>query len=124
MCQPIAAEKLKNPQEALESAKESAKESTKESTKQSTNSKQLRRALAPSHTQKRDTRYNLLWCLGPSLFCWLTPVLPIYLVALARFISTHLAIGLHYLYVEKDNYFNKLSQKQLEREREHYLVAI
>ena len=39
-------------------------------------------------------------------------------------ISTHLTLSLHYVFVDKDNYTNKLSQKQLEREKKEYLVGI
>jgi len=108
MCKPVTTNKLKNPQEALES----------------TDSVSFKKSITPTHTQERESKYDLLYVLAPLLFSWFTPVLPMYLIAVARFFSTHLVLGLHYVFFDKDNYYNKLSQKQLEREREHYLVAI
>jgi len=109
MCKPVTTEKLsKNPQEALEKATETV---------------EFKKSITPTHTQERNTKYDLLWFMAPLLFSWFTPVMPIYLIAFARIISTHLVNGLHYIFVDKDNYLNKIPQKQLEREREHYLVA-
>lgn len=39
-------------------------------------------------------------------------------------LSTHVFMCLHYIFVDKDNYNNKLSQQQLEREKSDYLVGI
>lgn len=103
MCKPT---KLENPQEALEISIQATS-----------------KALKPTHSQERDTKYDILWFLGPSLFFWLTPVVPLYITAFARIFAIHLVLALHYIFVDKDNYYHKLSQKQLEREREHYLVA-
>lgn len=38
--------------------------------------------------------------------------------------STHAFLSLHFIFVDKDNYNEKLSQKQLEREKSDYLVGI
>ena len=62
--------------------------------------------------------------LVPALFFSITNVIPIYVTAVLRIISTHLLLSLHYVFVDKDNYEMKLSQKQLQREKKDYLVGI
>ena len=52
-----------------------------------------------------------------------TNVFPIYLTAILRMISTHLFMTLHFIYVDKDNYANKLNEIQLRREKKDYLVG-
>lgn len=52
-----------------------------------------------------------------------TNVLPIFITGFARIISTHVMLTMHYLFVDKDNYNNKLPQKQLLRERTDYLTG-
>lgn len=74
--------------------------------------------------QKRETKYDLLLFLVPALFWKVTPIMPAYITGIARMLSTHLLLTLHYIFVDKDNYDNKLTQKQLLREREDYLVGI
>lgn len=71
-----------------------------------------------------ETKYDLLLFLLPALFYKITPVLPCYIIGLARMLSTHVLLTLHYLFADKDNYKNKLTQKQLTREKEDYLVGI
>lgn len=82
------------------------------------------KAILPTHSdKKRNKKYDLLYILAPALLCWATPVLPVYAIFIARVIATHALLTFHYLYVDKDNYYQKLPQKQLERERDHYLVS-
>jgi len=73
---------------------------------------------------KRDTRFDVLLFLVPALFCKLTNVMPIYITGILRILSTHLLLTFHYMFCDKDDYNNKLTQKQLKREREDYLVGI
>ena len=73
---------------------------------------------------RRETKYDLLLFLVPALFFKITPILPVYLTGIARILSTHTLLTLHYLCCDKDNYNNKLTQKQLTREKEDYLVGI
>lgn len=81
-------------------------------------------SIAPTHSShKRNTDYDLLFFLGPALFYKLTPVLPIYLIAVTRLLATHVILSLHYQYVDKDNYLLKLTQKQLQREKDEYCTA-
>ena len=83
-----------------------------------------RQEIASTHTHEdRDTRFDLLWFLGPALFYSVTDVVPIYLTAIARIISADLILSLHFIFVDKNNYLNKLSQKQLKREKEDYRVS-
>jgi len=72
---------------------------------------------------ERKTDYDVLLFLVPALFWKLTPVMPIFIIGIARIISTKLTLSLHYMLVDKDNYDNKLTQKQLHRERDDYLVG-
>jgi|EP00566_Odontella_aurita_P008537 sterol desaturase/sphingolipid hydroxylase (fatty acid hydroxylase superfamily) len=83
------------------------------------------KAVTPSHSQhERNTGYDALLFLGPALFWKFTPVLPILLTGFLRVLSARLIMSLHYIFVDKDNYHNKLSQKQLKREKDDYLVGI
>jgi len=81
--------------------------------------------IASTHSKhKRETKYDLLLFLIPALFWKLTPIMPSYIVGIIRILSTRIILTLHYLFVDKDNYNNKLTQKQLTREKEDYLVGI
>ena len=81
--------------------------------------------VASTHSlHKRETKYDLLLFLVPALFWKLTPIAPTYIIGTCRMLSTHLLLTLHYLFVDKDNYDNKLTQKQLTREKEDYMVGI
>lgn len=73
----------------------------------------------------RNTDHDLLWFLGPAIICQLlgTPIYAIYAIGIARIISTRLTLTLHYHFFDKDNYLNKLPQKQLEREGGDYIVG-
>lgn len=80
--------------------------------------------IAATHSShKRNTDYDLLLFLVPALFWKFTPILPVFLVGITRILSTHLLLTLHYIFFDKDNYNNKISMKQLHRERDEYLVA-
>ncbi|KAK1747991.1 fatty acid hydroxylase superfamily protein [Skeletonema marinoi] len=84
------------------------------------------KAVTSTHSDHvRNTKYDLLWFLGPALICYAlnTSIVPIYAIGIARIISTRLTLTLHYLFFDKDNYLNKLPQKQLQREGEDYVVG-
>ena len=84
------------------------------------------KAVTSTHSDHvRNTNYDMLWFLGPALICHLlgTPIYAIYAIGIARIVSTRLTITLHYLFFDKDNYLNKIPQKQLEREGDDYLVG-
>lgn len=72
----------------------------------------------------RETKYDTLLFLLPALMFKFTPIFPVYLTGIARMLSTHLLLTVHYLLCDKDNYKNKLTQKQLKREKDDYLVGI
>eukprot|EP00544_Gedaniella_sp_CCMP2646_P005119 CAMPEP_0202493884 /NCGR_PEP_ID=MMETSP1361-20130828/10042_1 /ASSEMBLY_ACC=CAM_ASM_000849 /TAXON_ID=210615 /ORGANISM="Staurosira complex sp., Strain CCMP2646" /LENGTH=653 /DNA_ID=CAMNT_0049124245 /DNA_START=42 /DNA_END=2003 /DNA_ORIENTATION=- len=81
-------------------------------------------AVAPTHSAtKRNTDYDWLLFLGPALFWKYTNVWPIYAVFVVRFIATHVILSLHWQLVDKDNYLNKISQKQIQREKDDYMTA-
>jgi len=81
--------------------------------------------VASTHSKhKRETKYDLLLFLVPALFWKLTPIMPAYLTGITRILSTHILLTLHYMFCDKDNYNNKLTHKQLIREKEDYLVGI
>lgn len=81
--------------------------------------------MAPTHSAvSRNTDFDWLVFLAPALFYKVTPVLPLYAVAILRILSVKVILSLHYLFVDKDNYHNKLTRKQLQREKEEYLTAI
>jgi sterol desaturase/sphingolipid hydroxylase (fatty acid hydroxylase superfamily) len=82
------------------------------------------KAIAPTHSSyDRDTSYDFLLFMVPALFWKITPVLPLYAIGILRILSTRLTVALHYLFVDKDNYNHKVSQKQLMREKKDYLVG-
>ena len=84
-----------------------------------------RKQIAPTHSDyTRNTRYDWIIFLGPLLASFITNVTPIYVIAIARVIVNHLILSLHYQFVDKDNYLNKWSQKQINREKEDYLTGI
>jgi Fatty acid hydroxylase superfamily len=79
----------------------------------------------PTHSAAtRNTDHDWVFFLVPALFFKLTPVGPLYAIAILRILSVKVILSLHYMLVDKDNYLNKLSQKQLEREKQEYLTAI
>ena len=81
--------------------------------------------IAPTHSDyTRNTKYDWLIFLGPLLASFITDVTPIYVIAIARFIVNHAILSLHYQFVDKDNYLNKWSQKQINREKEDYMTGI
>jgi sterol desaturase/sphingolipid hydroxylase (fatty acid hydroxylase superfamily) len=80
--------------------------------------------VVPTHSAvERRTDYDWLFFLGPALFCQLTDVRPIYGIALIRCLTIHVILSLHYQFVDFDNYLNKLTQKQIKREKDDYLTA-
>lgn len=80
--------------------------------------------MSPSHSKgHKITDYNWLLFLGPALFYKFTDVTPIYYIAITRFVVIHLILSLHYKFVDFDNYLNKLSQKQILREKDDYCTA-
>ncbi|GFH49175.1 hypothetical protein CTEN210_05651 [Chaetoceros tenuissimus] len=94
-----------------------------EETKPYTNGKT--KMVTSTHSlHKRETKYDLLLFLAPALLYKLTPVAPLYITGIIRMLSIRLILTLHYLFCDKDNYNNKLTQKQLKREKEDYLVGI
>lgn len=81
--------------------------------------------IAPTHSDfHRNTDYDWLIFLGPLLASPFTNVVPIYTISIARFIVNHLILSLHYQFIDKDNYLNKWSQKQINREKEDYMVGV
>jgi sterol desaturase/sphingolipid hydroxylase (fatty acid hydroxylase superfamily) len=81
--------------------------------------------VVPTHSAaSRNTEYDWIFFLVPALFYKVTPVGPLYAIAVLRILSVKAILSLHYLLVDKDNYLNKIPQKQLEREREEFLTAI
>mmetsp|Transcript_27844 Transcript_27844/g.59886 ORF Transcript_27844/g.59886 Transcript_27844/m.59886 type:complete len:694 (-) Transcript_27844:91-2172(-) len=84
------------------------------------------KAVTSTHSDHvRNTKYDLLWFLLPALICQLigTPIYAIYAIGITRLISTRLTLTVHYLLFDKDNYLNKIPQKQLEREGDDYMVG-
>jgi len=75
------------------------------------------------HSLDRSVYVDVLCFLGPALFFGVTNVFPIYFTAILRMLSTHLFLTFHYLFVDKDNYNVKLSERQLLREKKDYLVG-
>jgi len=60
--------------------------------------------LIPAHSAKeRNTDYDILFFLAPTLFYSITPVLPIFIIGILRVTLTHLTLSLHYIFVDKDN---------------------
>ena len=83
------------------------------------------KAVPSTHSaHQRETKYDLLLFLVPALFWKITPIFPLYATGILRILSTHMILALHYIFVDKDNYNNKLTTKQLRREKEDYLVGI
>ena len=79
----------------------------------------------PTHSEiRRNTDYDWVYFLVPALFCKITPVVPLYMIAICRIVAVKVILSLHYMFVDKDNYLNKLPRKQLEREKQEYLTAI
>lgn len=74
---------------------------------------------------RRETKYDILLFLLPALYFKVTPIFPVYIISISRMLCTHiLLLSLHYLlFCDKDNYDNKLTQKQPTREKEDYLIG-
>jgi sterol desaturase/sphingolipid hydroxylase (fatty acid hydroxylase superfamily) len=83
-------------------------------------------AVTPTHSAvKRNTKYDWFYWSAPALLGYVlrTPIGPMYLIAAMRVIITRLILSCHYILVDKDNYLNKLSQSQLQRERDDCMTA-
>jgi len=85
--------------------------------------KKVKGGKKPHSDHERSTKYDLLFFLVPLLFYKLTPVYPVYIIGFSRILATRIILTLHYCLFDKDNYDNKLTQKQLDRERDDYLVG-
>jgi sterol desaturase/sphingolipid hydroxylase (fatty acid hydroxylase superfamily) len=75
---------------------------------------------------KQTNQYGwaLLFPLA-GVFCFSSaPARSIVVIAVSRFIAVHLALSLHYQLVHKDNYEEKPSQNDLNRERRFYCTSI
>lgn len=79
--------------------------------------------IAPTHSTERNTTYDWVWVAGVALFQPFTPVWPIYTIFAIRWLVTHVMLSINYTFIDKDNYHQKLSQKQLLREKNDYLTA-
>lgn len=108
----------KRPQTNIESVKSSASTPAGEEV-----STLKSKGIAPTHLKERNTSYDWLIFLGPALFWKITPVVPLYLTAITRMIVTQIILSLHYMFVDKENYLNKISAKQLKREKDDYFSA-
>lgn len=71
-----------------------------------------------------NSTINLLCFFGPALFHRWTSVIPIFMTAILRMMGTHLFLSLHYHFVDKDNYENKITLAQIQREKKDYLVGV
>ena len=121
MCQPP---ELKKEMSSSSSAASSTSNSSAASTASVLVTKDNIVEMAPTHSEhKRNTKYDWLLFLGPALFCQFTDVKPIYAVALTRFITVHVILALHWKFVDFDNYLNKLTQKQILREKDDFTTA-
>lgn len=81
--------------------------------------------IVPAHSAyHRNTDYDWLIFLGPLLACGFTNIAPIYVTAIARFVVNHAILSFHYKFVDKDNYLNKWSQKQIKREKDDYMTGV
>lgn len=81
-------------------------------------------AYTSQSSEKRSGYVDLACFLAPLMFAHVTNMGPIYLTAVLRMLSTHAFLCVHYVFVDKDNYVEKLPQKQLQREKKDYLVGI
>ena len=81
--------------------------------------------IIPTHSvTHRNTDYDWVYFFLPALCYKITPVVPLYTIAICRIVAVKMILSLHYMFVDKDNYLNKLPRKQLEREKQEYLTAI
>ncbi|GAX26793.1 hypothetical protein FisN_9Lu089 [Fistulifera solaris] len=71
---------------------------------------------------QRNTRYDWRLFVGPAPFFKLTPVWNIYAIAIARIVFMRVVLSLYYLFVDMENYVDKLKQDQLKREKHEYMT--
>lgn len=62
--------------------------------------------------------------LLPLLAYKFTNVIPLFLTGTLRLVFARMYLSLHFIFVDKDNYNNKISQTQMLRERNHYAIGI
>ena len=74
-------------------------------------------------TYVRRPIFDIVFFIFPLLFSLVTNVMPIYLTAVLRIFSSHLTLAVHYMLVDKDNYNEKISHKQILRESKDFLVG-
>lgn len=67
---------------------------------------------------------SILAYLLPLLAYKVTNVLPLFLTGTIRLVFARLYLSLHFIFVDKDNYNNKISQTQMMRERSNYAIGI
>ena len=75
------------------------------------------------HSISRPWYFDMICFLAPLLCYKLTDIFPVYFTGILRIVSIHTLLSLHYVFVDKDNYDMKISQRQLEREKKDYLLA-
>jgi sterol desaturase/sphingolipid hydroxylase (fatty acid hydroxylase superfamily) len=81
--------------------------------------------ITPTHTAPpRDSSYDWLIFLLPAVFYKVTPIAPFYVITTLRLLLANVMLSLHYIFVDKDNYHQKLTQKQLHREKDEYMTAV
>jgi Fatty acid hydroxylase superfamily len=99
--------------------------STKVVTTTSTTNGKNDETIIPTHSDIcRNTDYDWIYFLVPLMFYQITPIGPMYMIAILRIITVKIILSLHYICIDKDNYLNKLTRKQLQREKQEYLTAI
>lgn len=100
------------------------KDAVRVTAEQPTNKEKFQKKSAPvQHSIERSGWTDVAIFLAPVLMSRVTNVLPIYITAFSRIFATRLFLSLHYMFVDKDNYNNKISESQLNREKKDYLVA-
>lgn len=77
------------------------------------------------HSPDRPPYTDLALFLLPAAFAWVTDVRPLYLIGITRILLAHLMLALHWTFVDKEaDHVVKISQRQLQRERNDYHVPI
>ena len=79
--------------------------------------------VANTHSIERPAWADVIAFLLPLLFCRITNVWPVYITGVGRLFSTRLFMSLHYIFVDKDNYTMKITQRQIQREKSDYVVG-
>ena len=79
--------------------------------------------VAETHSIEREWWVDIIAFMFPLLFSRVTNVMPIYATGIGRLVFTRLFMSLHYIFVDKDKYMTKLTQRQLTRERMDYTIG-